>query len=109
LAIEDLRATTAPLVSNAPAWLHEAPAPWPGPQTGQFGRSEAEAKLHRFGEDPGAVVASCEAIRGPGHGSLGLELPARPRLLPESHHSCGSVLVGAEGPKRLLTNKPQAA
>ena len=46
-----------------------------GPQTGQFGRSEAEAKLHRFGLVPRTAVASCEAIRGLDHGSLGLELP----------------------------------
>lgn len=33
---------------QGPAWLREVPAPSAGPQTGQFGRSEAEAaKLHR--------------------------------------------------------------
>jgi hypothetical protein len=34
------------------AWLHEVAAPSAGPQLGQFGRSEAETKLHRLGLDP---------------------------------------------------------
>ena len=64
--------------------LQEAPDSSASPQTGQFGRSEAEAKLHRFGLDPGTATASCEAIRGPHHGSLDLALPDRPRPPPES-------------------------
>jgi hypothetical protein len=48
-----------------------------GSQTGQFGRSEAEAKLHRSGLNPRTTLASCEAIRGPDHGSFGLALSAR--------------------------------
>ena len=75
-----------------------------GPQTGQFGRSEAEAKLHRLGlvPVPTTTVASCEAIRGPDHGSLGLALPARPRSPSKSHHGYNSVFVGLKA-KRLNT------
>jgi len=61
------------------ARLHEVSDPAAGPQTGQFGRSEAEAKLHRSGLGPRATAASCEAIRGPDHGSFGVALLARPR------------------------------
>ena len=68
---------------QGPAWLHEIPDSSADPQTGQFGRSEAEAKLHRWrlDQDPETTEASCEAIRGHDHGSLGLALPARPRSL----------------------------
>jgi hypothetical protein len=38
--------------TKASAWLHEVSCPSAGPQTGQFGRSKAEAKLHRLGLDP---------------------------------------------------------
>ena len=56
-----------------------------------------------IGSGSGTTVASCEAIRGPGHGNLGLALPARPQSPPESHLGCCLVFAGAEGPKRLLT------
>ena len=49
--------------------LHEAPGLSAGPQTGQFGRSEAEAKLHRSGLNPRTTAASCEAIRGLDYGT----------------------------------------
>ena len=87
------------------AWLHEFPAPSAGPQTGQFGRSEAEAKLHLWGldPDPEATVASCEAIRGPDHVSLGLALPTRPRSIRSLATGFDSFFIGAVDPKRLLT------
>lgn len=42
----------ATLGTKASAWFHEIPGNSAGPQTGQFGRSEAEAKLHRLDWDP---------------------------------------------------------
>jgi hypothetical protein len=58
-----------PSSHQGPAWHHEASDHLGAPQAGQFGRSEAEAKLHRPGLDldPRTTVASCEAIRGPFH------------------------------------------
>lgn len=41
--------TPLALAAKAPAWLHEVPVPSAGPQTEQFGRSEAEANLHLLG------------------------------------------------------------
>ena len=78
-----------------PAWLHEVPEPSAGPQAGQFGRSEAEAKLHLFGldPDPRTTVASCAAIRGPDPGTW-TSLPAQPRSLWESHRRLQPVFQG---------------
>jgi hypothetical protein len=76
---------------QGPARLHEVADSSTGPQTRQFGRSEAEAKLHLLGldPDPRTTVASCEAIRGPDHGNLGrLALPAR-------QHSPATYSAGA--------------
>lgn len=93
---------SAPLATKVHAWLHEFPTIRPARRPGQLGRSEAEANLHRFGLDPGTTAASCEAIREPYHGCLGLAPPTRPRLLRKPHRGCDLLFVGAEGPKRLL-------
>jgi hypothetical protein len=74
----------------------ELPTPAAAPQTGQFGRSEAEAKLHRLGLDPRTTAASCEAIRGLDHGTLGPRTACSTTMLPKSHHGCGSVFVTAQ-------------
>jgi hypothetical protein len=88
-----------PLGAKAPAWLHhEAPDSSAGPQTGQFGRSEAEAKLHRFGLDPGTTAASCGAIRGPDHRSSGLALPCSTTIASGVSPRLRTVFVGTEGP-----------
>jgi len=102
LPLGDSRAPEASIASSGhqgPAWLHEAPAPSAGPQIEQFGRSEAEAKLLRFGLDPRTTVASCEAIRGRDPGNLELALPARPRCPWSLTVVADLAFVGAEGPK----------
>jgi hypothetical protein len=74
-AIEDLRATTALLVSNAPAWLHEAPASWP--------------VVRR----PGSLAAakrrpSCLVWRGSGNGRSELRSNSRARPWEPGTSSC---------------------
>jgi DNA-binding transcriptional ArsR family regulator len=62
-------------------------------------RSEAEAKLHRFGLDPGTTAASCEAIRGPDHGTRAMRClldhgtPASHKRL-ENNAPSGTAAVG---------------
>jgi hypothetical protein len=82
-----------PLATKTPA---EAPRDFgtlgAGPQTGQFDRSEAEAKLHGLGLDPypRTTVASCEAICGLDHGTQATNcLLNNDRL-----KACGSASTG---------------
>src|SRR5215211_6351031 len=82
VTIEDLRADRLLWPPRPPPNSTRFPPPRPIRRPEQFGRSEAEAKLLRSGLDPRTTLASCEAIRGPDHGTLGLE-PARPRSPPE--------------------------
>jgi hypothetical protein len=101
--IGDLRGRrSAALATKVPLGSTKAPVPSIGAQTGQFGRSEAKAKLHRLGTGSGSENDRSE---------LRSNSRARPRELgPRAACSTTTSEVSliaaafhrAEGPKRLL-------
>ena len=90
---------------QVPDWLREVSCPSVGPQAGQFGRSETEAKLHSLGldPDPRTSVASCEAFAGPTTGDWTSRCLLDHGRLRSLATALARSFVVAEGPKRLLS------
>jgi hypothetical protein len=92
---------SAPPGSKVPAWLHEVPITRPVSRPGSLAAAKRRPSCISWGLDPNprTTVASCEAIRGPYHGSLGPRAACSTTVAPESHYGFGSFFCRGRRPE----------